>query len=246
MGTDGRDEGLDTARLAALGTLCGGVAHDLSNPLSYVITNLQFLADLLPSLLRGDGGAAAAEALADVNETLADALEGARRMEDLVRTLRGFARGDLHEMAPVDLGAVVSRTAALARTDVLRRANVVCTTDATSDVVVRANTVALTHATIALLMHASRAVEKAADGASILLHASPAPGEGAELSVLFEAPDIDAAGVTGDVATCRRVVESVGGVLRVSRDGRKTLLTALFCPSAPEAAHAGTLPPRAA
>ena len=246
MGNDGRDEGSDQARLAALGTLCGGVAHELSNPLSYVLTNMQFLADLLPTLLGAGAAPASPEALADVKETLADALEGARRMEELVRTLRGFVRGDVVEQRPLDLAAVVARAAGLTRTDVLRRVHLVCTTDATPSVPVQGNETALTQSTVALLMHASRAVEQSPDGTQLHLHSSPAPGDGAQVSLLFEAPDIDATGAVGDVSQCRRVVESLGGVLRVSRDGRRTLLTAQFSPRVLDAPHIGSLPPRAA
>ena len=35
--------------MAALGTLASGIAHEINNPLTYVIANLQTLAEQLPA-----------------------------------------------------------------------------------------------------------------------------------------------------------------------------------------------------
>src|SRR5262249_28064112 len=37
-------------RLASVGTLAAGVAHEINNPLAYVMANLEFLAGLVPDL----------------------------------------------------------------------------------------------------------------------------------------------------------------------------------------------------
>ena len=63
-------------RLAALGTLAAGIAHEVNNPLTYVMANLQYLMDVLPITL----GPASKETC----DILADTLSGARRIAKIV------------------------------------------------------------------------------------------------------------------------------------------------------------------
>ncbi len=49
-------------RMASLGTLAAGVAHEINTPLTYVMTNLALIAERLPTVGRDDGAAAAADA----------------------------------------------------------------------------------------------------------------------------------------------------------------------------------------
>ncbi len=70
-------------RLAALGTLAGGVGHEINNPLTWVITNLSFARNELR-----DGGNAS------VLEALEDAADGAARISTIVQDLKVFTRGD--------------------------------------------------------------------------------------------------------------------------------------------------------
>ena len=49
-------------RMASMGTLAAGIAHEINNPLAFVISNLGFLLDemrRMPSVLAGRAGVAA-------------------------------------------------------------------------------------------------------------------------------------------------------------------------------------------
>jgi PAS domain S-box-containing protein len=86
-------------RLAALGELAAGVAHELNNPMAYVVMNLELMRSTLEA--RQDEA---------TREPLAEALDGIRRMQEIALELRTFSGSDdvgLPEAVGVD-GAVES------------------------------------------------------------------------------------------------------------------------------------------
>ena len=80
-------------RMAALGTLASGIAHEINNPLTYVIANLQTLAEQLP--------ASTDKAMRELSDIVADALDGAAAdpqarqagADGVARPARGTADG---------------------------------------------------------------------------------------------------------------------------------------------------------
>jgi PAS domain S-box-containing protein len=104
-------------RLAAIGTLAAGVAHEINNPLAYVQLSLQ----LMEAQLAGIPGATEA-----VGQLVSDATQGVDRVAAIVRGLRAFARPSLKDAAaaatPLDIAAVVEAALRMVDNDLRHRA----------------------------------------------------------------------------------------------------------------------------
>ena len=116
-----------TDRLVSVGTLASGVAHEINNPMAFVTANLTFLSRHLSELARSVKSDDPARGdLAELEQVAAESLEGARRVNQIVRELKLFARGGGDERPEaVDVRAVVRRSLGLALHVLESRARIV-------------------------------------------------------------------------------------------------------------------------
>jgi signal transduction histidine kinase len=117
-------------RLAALETLAAGVGHEINNPLTYVLMNLDHVAQQLRALAAAEGRTSTCRcelsASADAFLVAVDtALAGAKRIEAVTRDILVFTRGDTERRTLVDVRAVVEATLHVARAEIQRRAQLV-------------------------------------------------------------------------------------------------------------------------
>jgi two-component system cell cycle sensor histidine kinase/response regulator CckA len=98
-------------RLAALGTLAAGVAHEINNPLAYLMASLE---TAMRALRRPRPPT--------IDHLIDRALDGARRVRRIVRDLRLFSSPDDAQLAPIDLHAVLDSAENLCMGEIKHRA----------------------------------------------------------------------------------------------------------------------------
>ena len=121
---------MQSEKMASLGQLAGGVAHELNNPAGFIYSNMESLdqyasrltrllsvydhAQLSPELTAQANAIKREikyeEALPELSSIIADCQEGARRIRDIVMNLRTFSRLDEAESTPVDIHASIDST----------------------------------------------------------------------------------------------------------------------------------------
>jgi PAS domain S-box-containing protein len=220
-------------RLAAVGTLAAGIAHEINNPLAYVQLGLQYLERELPKLTREP------ERLEDVLSRLHEVRSGAERVGTIVRDLKTFARADEVARGPVDLRSAIEAALKIADNEIRHRARLVRHYDDVPPV--DGNVARIEQVFLNLLVNATHALsESGADSSEIRVSLRADP----KGSVTAEVSD-NGVGIPGDVIgrvfdpffttkpvgvgtglglpICRSIVESFGGQIDlVSEVGRGT------------------------
>ncbi|MBL0170949.1 MAG: PAS domain S-box protein [Gemmatimonadaceae bacterium] len=139
-------------RLISLGTLAAGVAHEINNPLTYVMGSLS---DLTHSLERLRGGASAVD-IASLQPALDQAREGVARVAAIVRSLGAISRVDARHIEPMDVHEVLEQAIAITAHELRRSARLVRGYSAAHTVM--ADRVQLVQVMVNLLANAAQAI----------------------------------------------------------------------------------------
>ncbi|HET9954629.1 MAG TPA: ATP-binding protein [Polyangiaceae bacterium] len=220
-------------RLATVGTLAAGMAHEINNPLGYVATNLQLVEEALR------GGVAELDANA-MRSMIRDAAEGAERIAKLVRSFKTYSRVELASNAPVDLAHVIDVSVRMTVHEIKARARLELQVTE-QPTLVSGDEVRLSQVVVNLLVNAAQAFPRAmpannqiwlrldteADQRVLLEVADNGPGIPRELQERIFEPFFTTKPVgqgTGlGLAICRDIVHSLNGNLSLeSEPGRGT------------------------
>jgi signal transduction histidine kinase len=232
-------------KLATLGTLVSGVAHEVRTPLTYVTQNLYLVRRELERARGTDPG------LAPLVERLleyeAAALDGVTRINRLVDDLRRFrcgvegrAEADLRDVVAVavDLFRVVRPGAVAVETDLGRVPTLLLDAGQIQQVVFN-------------LLHNS--AEAMPAGGTVRVATREVPG-GGEIEVADDgpgvAPEVEARlfhpflttkpeGTGLGLAICRRIVETHGGRIRYATQPGHGTTFVIFLPASAGPAHSG-------
>jgi len=118
---------LHADRLVSLGNLAAGISHELNNPMSWLIANLEFIDENVSKLksLLLDHDVAALELLKDTESLVSESATGVRRIARTVRALKDYARLSPDDTRPVQINDVLAGACRFARPAVQHRAEVV-------------------------------------------------------------------------------------------------------------------------
>jgi len=220
-------------RLAALGTLAAGVAHEINDPLAFVSSNLNRVEEIWsdPAERR------------DVPEILDECHDGLARLRGTVDELLRLARRRESETVRIDLAELVASVVPLVRAEGRFRARWTEFLNAVPPV--RGDPGLLAQVALQLLLNAVRSVPEGAPGAHRIHVSTSSEGGRACLRVQDSGPPIPAAHLPqifdpfGPLATepdaprlalavTHQIVTSHGGEIEVESDAGGTLVSVSF------------------
>ena len=154
-----------TDRLANVGLLAAGVAHEINNPLTYVLHNVDWLA----RQLRKQASSAVLDdqrldeqdktaALTEMIKVAGETREGATRVRDIVRDLGTFSRGGDERLVPVNVNDVLEVACSMARTTIEGKAQLELELGEVAPVM--ADTGSLAQVLLNLLINAAQAIDQ--------------------------------------------------------------------------------------
>ncbi|MEA2750001.1 MAG: hypothetical protein QOI41_4144 [Myxococcales bacterium] len=123
---------LEADRLSTFGMIAAGLAHEINNPLAYVLTNHEVIARELPRIAAMAREVATSEGdrdavglgLSHCESMLAVAMEGLERVRSIVRDLKTFSRADPVEEVLVDVHHVLDSAINVAQSELRHRARI--------------------------------------------------------------------------------------------------------------------------
>jgi PAS domain S-box-containing protein len=231
-------------RMASIGALAAGVAHEINNPLMATVANLEFATDHVQVLAEKYGSAE----LGPLLELLRDASGGAECVRTIVRDLKIFSRAEEDNRGLVDVERVLESSLRMARNEIRHRAELV--REYTAVPQVEANESRLGQVFLNLIVNAAQAlpdgfanahritVRTRLDGLGRVVVDVEDTGPGIPTELLprlftpFFTTKPRGVGTGLGLSICRRIVTSFGGEIDVdSVVGRGTLFSVALPPS---------------
>jgi signal transduction histidine kinase len=104
-------------RMASVGTLATGVAHEINNPIAYISSNLTFMAEEL----RRD--VLSPTQLPELREVISESQEGVARVRTIIHALQTFAQGAAEERRPINVHNTIENALTIMSKELQRRAH---------------------------------------------------------------------------------------------------------------------------
>lgn len=236
-----RRELLLADRMASLGTLAAGVAHEINNPLTAVVGGLELAVEELAQCSVVDEP----ERVERISELLRDAQEASERVRNIVRELKSFSRSDDAAIDAVDIHSAIDASIRIVRHE-LKHSALLTTIYATVPPV-RGNEARLSQVFLNLLVNAAHSMPSSrSEGNQIVVATSLAKdgrvsvevrdnGQGIRADLVkrifdpfFTTKTVDR-GMGLGLSICQRIVSELGGEISVeSTEGEGTTFRTLL------------------
>ncbi len=215
-------------RMASIGTLAAGIAHEMNNPLAAVIANLDLADRALSRRVKLD------EELTELHEEVRDAREAAERVRHIVRDLKLFARVEHESKSHVDVQHVLASSLRMVWNEIRHRARLV--TQYTQVPLVEANASRLGQVFLNVLINAAQAIpEGRADANTVRVATSTSASGGVIVEITDTGVGISPANMhriftpffttkpagegTGlGLSICQRIITELGGRLTLQSE----------------------------
>ncbi len=112
-------------RMASVGTLAAGVAHEINNPLAYVLGSMDLCSRHVQGLAQHVTGPEARALLDALSDCLQNAHDGADRVRVIVRDLMTFSRAESDQPVAVDVEKTLDSSVNLVWNEIRHRARLV-------------------------------------------------------------------------------------------------------------------------
>ena len=149
-------------RMAAIGTLAAGVAHEVNNPLTYVLSNLEEASSKIQAAAKPELDETLQRICTETLQCLSTATEGALRVQRTVQDLNTIARSDREQIATLQVQDVLDSTIAIAMNTLRHKGRLVTDYEAVRPV--RADAPRLGQIFLNLLMNACESMEDGKPG----------------------------------------------------------------------------------
>ena len=98
-----RDQLIESDKMASLGQLTAGVAHEINNPVNFISSGIIGLKKTLKAYIEAPKDEESGEMVEDMNDMISAIEEGARRTSNIVQSLQLFSREDTENYIESDL-----------------------------------------------------------------------------------------------------------------------------------------------